>query len=70
MDTIKQVWSAYRWPIIGGIIGLIVAILFLEFGFWKTMLVVVLVAAGVAGGLYLQAQGYFGDRRQDDDPRL
>lgn len=45
--------STYKLPIIGGILGLLIGILFLTLGFFKTILVIILVGLGVAFGLYL-----------------
>ena len=59
-----KTWMAKTFPghvhaVIGGLCGLLVAVLFFVFGFWKTMLVCLLVAIGVAFGQYL-----------DGDPRI
>ena len=59
MDTLKDIWAAYKGPILGGAAGLVLAVLFLEFGFWKTLLVVILTGVGIGGGLYLQDSGFF-----------
>lgn len=45
--------------VLGGIVGLVVAILMFAIGFWHTLFVSVMVAAGVALGQYL-----------DGDPRI
>lgn len=59
-----KAWMAKTFPghvhaVIGGLCGLLVAVLFFVFGFWKTLLVCLLVTIGVAFGQYL-----------DGDPRI
>ena len=48
----------YKWRIIGFFVFLIIAILFLTLGFWKTILIIVLCLIGV--GI-----GYTKDCKQD-----
>ncbi|AMV60210.1 Small integral membrane protein [Pediococcus damnosus] len=43
----------YKLPIIGGVIGLILAILLVTIGFFQTLLLVVLVILGAAVGMYV-----------------
>lgn len=50
----KELFEMYKWPIITGLIGLIVGISFLTLGFFKTILLLILTLAGVWIGLYLQ----------------
>ncbi|MDG4965903.1 DUF2273 domain-containing protein [Lactococcus lactis] len=47
----------YRYPIIGGIVGLIIAICIFTIGFWKMILLFLLIGLGVFVGLYLQRTG-------------
>ena len=52
-------WVATTFPghekaFIGGVLGLICALLFLWLGVWKTLIVVIFVVAGVAIGQYLE----------------
>lgn len=59
-----KAWMAKTFPghvhaVVGGLCGLLVAILFFVFGFWKTLFVCLLVMIGVAFGQYL-----------DGDPRI
>ena len=54
IDFIKS----YKWRIIGFFAFLIIAILFLTLGFWKTILVIVLCLIGIG-------VGYIKDRTQD-----
>lgn len=57
----KAFWQQFMLPIIGGGLGLIVAILFVTLGFFKTLLLIILTIIGVAGGFYLQKIGLFND---------
>lgn len=47
----------YRYPIIGGIIGGVVAIAFFTLGFWKTILLLIFIVIGIFVALYLQRTG-------------
>lgn len=51
----------YRWPIIGGATGLVLALLLLTIGFWKTLVLFILVGLGIAAGLYLSQTGLLDD---------
>ena len=53
MDYLER----YRYPIIGGIIGGIVAIAIFTIGFWKMILLLILISLGVMAGLFLQKTG-------------
>lgn len=57
----KAFWQQFMLPIIGGGLGLIVAILFVTLGFFKTLLLIILTIIGIAGGFYLQRIGLFND---------
>ncbi|WP_270331036.1 DUF2273 domain-containing protein [Lapidilactobacillus dextrinicus] len=57
----KAFWQQFMIPIIGGGLGLIVAILFVTLGFFKTLLLIILTIIGIAGGFYLQKMGLFND---------
>lgn len=52
-----QEFEHYKLPIIGGILGLVLACLVVTLGFFKTLLLLVLVAGGVCAGFYLQQTG-------------
>lgn len=56
---VAQVFPGHEHAVIGGIAGLLVAVLFFLLGFWRTVLVCLLVFCGVAIGQYL-----------DGDPRI
>ncbi|QSE76369.1 DUF2273 domain-containing protein [Lactococcus taiwanensis] len=47
----------YRYPIIGGVIGGVVAIAFFTLGFWKTILLLIFIVIGIFVALYLQRTG-------------
>lgn len=47
----------YRYPITGGIVGLIIAICIFTIGFWKMILLFLLIGLGIFVGLYLQRTG-------------
>ena len=60
-DSTQQIidlLKLYKWRIIGFFAFLIIAILFLTLGFWKTILIIVLCLIGV--GI-----GYIKDCKQD-----
>lgn len=49
-----KLFEQYKIPIICGVIGLILALLLVFVGFFKTLLIVILTGLGFALGLYLQ----------------
>ena len=53
--------KAYFWPLIGGIIGLLLAVLIITFGFFKTLFVLIFVAIGITAGYYIQKTGILKD---------
>ena len=60
-DSTQQlinIFKAFKWRIIGLLAFLLIAILFLTLGFWKTILIIVLCLIGI--GI-----GYIKDRTQD-----
>ena len=60
-DSTQQlinIFKAFKWRIIGFLAFLIIAILFLTLGFWKTILIIILCLIGI--GI-----GYMKDRTQD-----
>ncbi|RCA10703.1 DUF2273 domain-containing protein [Enterococcus durans] len=50
----NEFMTTYKLPIICGVIGLILAILLLSIGFFKTLLVIIMAIIGVAVGMYLK----------------
>lgn len=50
-------FDIYKYPIFGGLAGLLLAVLLIAFGFFKTLLILLLVAVGAIVGLYCQKTG-------------
>lgn len=57
----KDLFYHYKLPIIFGGLGLILAILFVSIGFFKTILIVLLTGLGTALGFYLEQTGVVDD---------
>lgn len=57
MNEIQQ----YKIPLIFGAIGLIIALLFVTIGFFKTVLILLLTCLGFFLGLYVQRTGISDD---------
>ena len=55
----KELFRYYQYPIIGGSVGLILAILLITIGFFKTLLVILLTLFGTYLGFYLESIGFF-----------
>lgn len=55
----QEFFQQYKYAILGGGVGLVLAILLLTIGFFKTILVIVCVVLGVYIGLYLNSIGFF-----------
>lgn len=53
--------KAYFWPLIGGIIGLLLAVFIITFGFFKTLFVLIFMAIGITAGHYIQKTGILTD---------
>lgn len=49
-EDVLRLIRAHLYALVGGALGLIVAVLFLTLGFWRTVLIVVLVALGAGIG--------------------
>ncbi|MGX7776814.1 DUF2273 domain-containing protein [Streptococcus pluranimalium] len=52
-----ELFEKYKYPIIGGGLAFFIALLLVTFGFFKTLLIFVLVAAGGFAAHYLQETG-------------
>lgn len=50
----KELFSTYKLPIIFGVLGLILAVLCITVGFFKTLLILIMAAIGAAIGFYLK----------------
>jgi len=57
MNEIQQ----YKIPLIFGAIGLVLAVLFVTIGFFKTVLILLLTCLGFFLGLYVQRTGILDD---------
>ncbi|MFY2828198.1 DUF2273 domain-containing protein [Staphylococcus arlettae] len=57
-QVVVDFFKTFKWRIIGFLAFLIIAILFLTLGFWKTILIIILCLIGI--GI-----GYIKDRKQD-----
>ncbi|MCC4312116.1 DUF2273 domain-containing protein [Carnobacterium maltaromaticum] len=55
----KEWFEYYKIPIIFATIGLIIAILFITIGFFKTMLLLIFITLGGFLGLYLKKINFF-----------
>lgn len=53
----KEFVSQYKLPLIFGGLGLILAILFVSIGFFRTLLIILLTALGAFLGHYLEKNG-------------
>ncbi|ALS36473.1 hypothetical protein A5819_001394 [Enterococcus sp. 7E2_DIV0204] len=54
----NEVWETHKGPIIGALAGLLIALLMLTLGFFKTVLIIVFVILGGFVGWYATAHGW------------
>ncbi|HGC7810732.1 DUF2273 domain-containing protein [Streptococcus agalactiae] len=47
----------YRYPLGGAVIGLVLAVMIVTIGFFKTILALVIIVLGAYAGLYVQRTG-------------
>ncbi|EOX8274657.1 TPA: DUF2273 domain-containing protein [Streptococcus pyogenes] len=52
-----EFYEKFKYPIIGGLVGLIIAILLMAFGLFKTLLAIIFIILGIYGGLYVKKTG-------------
>ncbi|MDY4760967.1 DUF2273 domain-containing protein [Streptococcus thoraltensis] len=52
-----EIFEKYKYPIIGGGAAFFLALLLVTFGFFKTLFILVLVAAGSFAGYFVQETG-------------
>lgn len=52
-----EFYERFKYPIIGGLVGLIIAILLMSFGLFKILLAIIFILLGVYGGLYAKKTG-------------
>ncbi len=57
----KQFILNHKGAVVGGLVGLIVALLILIIGFWKTLLVMLFIGAGVIAGMLLDGNNIIKD---------
>lgn len=63
MEKLTQFCKEHKWTVILVAIGLLFAILFLTIGFWRTLLLVVLVGIAFFLGMLLDRNGTEGVRK-------
>lgn len=76
-EDVLRLIRAHLYALVGGALGLIVAVLFLTLGFWRTVLIVVLVALGAGIGALADrgrrlwdVVAHFFPKDRDDDIRF
>ncbi|ABF34153.1 Small integral membrane protein [Streptococcus pyogenes MGAS10270] len=52
-----EFYEKFKYPIIGGLVGLIIAILLMAFGLFKTLLAIIFIILRIYGGLYAKKTG-------------
>ncbi|HES5249286.1 TPA: DUF2273 domain-containing protein [Streptococcus pyogenes] len=52
-----EFYEKFKYPIIGGLVGLIIGILLMAFGLFKTLLAIIFIILGIYGGLYAKKTG-------------
>ncbi|HHJ5558711.1 TPA: DUF2273 domain-containing protein [Streptococcus pyogenes] len=52
-----EFYEKFKYPIIGGLVGLIIAILLMALGLFKTLLAIIFIILGIYGGLYAKKTG-------------
>ena len=50
-------FEKYKYPIIGGLVGLVLAILLMSFGFLKTLIAIIFIVLGIYAGLFVKSTG-------------
>ncbi|PCH12450.1 hypothetical protein A9Y57_01165 [Streptococcus parauberis] len=50
-------FEKYKYPIIGGVVGLVLAILLMSFGFLKTLIAIIFIVLGIYAGLFVKRTG-------------
>lgn len=55
----KKLERRYKYSLTGGFIGLILAILIIALGIFKTIMIIILVLLGLYLGMYVEANDYF-----------
>ncbi|MGT2887272.1 DUF2273 domain-containing protein [Streptococcus didelphis] len=52
-----EFYEKYKYPIVGGLVGLVLAVLLMSFGFFRTLLALIFIVLGVYGGLFVKRTG-------------
>lgn len=52
-----EFYEKYKYPIIGGNLGLVLAVLLMSFGLFKTLLAIIFIILGVYAGLFVKKTG-------------
>lgn len=52
-----EFYEKYKYPFIGGILGLVLAVLLMSFGLFKTLLAIIFIILGVYAGLFVKKTG-------------
>lgn len=77
-ELLLRIFKLNFFKLLGAALGLITAILFLTLGFWRTVLIILLVSAGIAAGSWLDRgrqlmdllDRFFPDPILDDEDEL
>jgi uncharacterized membrane protein len=51
---VTELLKTWRWPIIGGLVGLIFAVLIISIGFFKTLMILIFVILSIMLGYYFK----------------
>lgn len=68
MESDRDVWEiikAYKWTITLAVCGFLFAVCIINYGFFKSLLIAALVAAGIWGGLHLDKAAGKGHKSED-----
>jgi len=52
-----ELFEQYKYPIIGGLLGLIIAVLLMTFGLFKTIIAILFIVLGIYAGLFVKRTG-------------
>jgi uncharacterized membrane protein len=70
-DNLIRFFQENKWKILGGFLGLIVAVLFIIFGFWWGIFIIICILVGVFLGSLVEnadsMQGFFDRLRRRQD---
>lgn len=63
MDRFREFFAGHKWSAILTIVGAIVVTLMLTIGFWRTILISLIIGLCFAAGFILDTEGVSGFRR-------